>query len=226
MMLQKIVSASTRSLTELSSALPSDGAPLRSQHPLTTSPPSAPLSSRHKHTPNSSTLCNGRVRKRLKIDLDVQKSTEVQRLLTVASQLCSTRQSSSPEPVDSGNLLAHHTDQSPTRCTMDQETMSSLCVDEEEAFWSQAAEVLEGEDWEEDEAKGADGDSAFIDELLLSGLIRTPFQSTPEARVKLSTPPHSTPQQVVQSSSSSSLTTPLSHRSHLSAHKIKPSPLF
>ena len=159
-----------------------------------------------------------------KIDLDVQKSTQVQRLLTVASQLCSTRQSSSPEHVDSGNLLVHHTDHSPTRCTMDQETMSSPCVDEDEAFWSQAAEVLGGEDWEEDEAKGADGDSAFVDELLLRGLIRTPFQSTPEARVNLSTPP----QQVVQSSSSSSssLTTPLSHRSHLSALKLKTSPLF
>ena len=56
--------ASTRSLSELSSALPSDGAPLQSQHQLKSSlpPPSLP-SSANKHTPTSTSY--RRVRKRL-----------------------------------------------------------------------------------------------------------------------------------------------------------------
>ena len=147
--------------------------------------------------------------------------------------MCSTHDSSSPEEVTHSPSC---NTPSPTHNSTqnNHETESPYYDDDDEAFWSQAAEVLEGQDWEADEEKAADGDSAFIDELLLSGLIRTPqmciqaHQSPPDTRHGASPPPHSTPQQVVVQSlsSSSSLTTPLSHRSHFSAHKLNLPSLF
>ena len=181
-----------------------------------------------------------------KIDSGSQNSVEVQRLLNIASQLCSANQTTSkpsPELVISGdsNILPTET-QSPThgvaKDDQQEQTTGSPCVEDDDAFWSQAAKVMEGEDWE-DQAKASDRDNTFIDELILSGLIRTPqvclqdHQPTPDAMHNLSplstvaaptlSPrPHSTPQYSASSSSS----TPLSHRSHLSAHKLNSQPLF
>lgn len=93
--------------------------------------------------------------------------------------------------------------------------------DDDEAFWSQAADVVEGKAWEGGGGeKEGDDDSAFIDELLSSGLIVTPqvqsHHTTPHRDHHSS--PHIHP---------SPCTTPLSHR-HAEGGKIHvlPHPLF
>ena len=156
-----------------------------------------------------------------KIDSESENAAKVQRLLNIASEVCGAHHASTPSPPPSqeqatSGYLHHLSPQIQSHkeeMRMENEEEQNG-VEDDEAFWSQAAEVLE--DWEEDEGKGADRDSAFIDELLSSGLIRTPkvyvegLQSTPDNNQSLSPPPHST--HVIHSPSSSG--THLLHRSH------------
>ena len=145
----------------------------------------------------------------------------MQRLLNIASQLCTANHSSREpnatpprQPLTYPQQVNHNPNASPLSYTdaqseIKQEKRLPLhdgdSDDSDEAFWSQAAQALEGNDWE-DKDKEVDGDSAFIDELISSGLVRTPLQgqrSSPRKHHVMS--PHQ---------SSLPPTTPLSHLSH------------
>lgn len=95
-----------------------------------------------------------------------------------------------------------------------------LRYDEDEIFWSQAAEIVEHEGWDKTEDNIEDRDSAFIDELISSGLVTTPQIGITTSTINLSPSPHSNSAQL------SSVTTPLSHRSHVSPRKLNHQPLF
>ena len=163
---------------------------------------------------------------------DSSHTADVQRLLNLASQLCNTGSDSAephqPPPcaeheLDSEYVLfdaqSPHELQTTTGNTVrdgDQDYVTATeCDDDDEAFWSQAANMVEERGWEEGkgeegeevkEEEEDEGDSAFIDGLLLSGLIRTPQMSIPQSHHVIQH--HSTP----HTSHPSSCTTP--HTNH------------
>lgn len=121
---------------------------------------------------------------------------------------------------------------------------SHVSCDDDEAFWSQAVDAMDERAWEGDGEKemegrgnveqrnergqeGDDGgDSAFIDELLSSGLIVTPQESTTDTRSHRAN--HSTPctsHDQDHSTLPCHPTTPLSHR-HAVSGKANPHHLF
>ena len=103
--------------------------------------------------------------------------------------------------------------------------------DDDNAFWTQAADVVERREWEEDPE--GERDSAFLDEVLSSSLLLSPLLSESQAHVDRLTPhsnhslsPSSTPNctlHTYHSAVSDTVNTPLSHR-HGAQHK--PHPLF
>ena len=151
------------------------------------------------------------------------KSKDVQRLLNIASQVSTAKNNikeSIHTPPGTQEVTCIQADTTTRDTSSDKynkfdslphEQVSESCDDEE--FWSQAVEVLDTNKWE-DEDSSTDADSAFIDEILSSGLVNTPqlhaqgHHSTLDASKKtLNTPPHP-----VQSSVSPS--------SHLSTHTV------
>ena len=175
---------------------------------------------------------------------DSSYSADIQRLLNLASQVCHAGSDSTephqPPPcaeqvVDSECVLfGTHNEQTRTIGSDQDHVIATVC-DDDEAFWSQAADVVEergwqereegreeGEEEEEEEGKGdeeeegegeEEGDSAFIDGLLSSGLIRTPRVTIPQSYHDVQH--HSTP----HTSHPSSCSTP----HHSSLHTSHPS---
>lgn len=102
-------------------------------------------------------------------------------------------------------------------------------ADDDNAFWTQAADMVERKEWEEDEKSG-ERDSAFLDEVLSGSLLLTPLLSGSQSYDSQLTPhtnslspnsaDHCTPHTY---HSAASVKTPLTHR-HGAQHK--PHPLF
>lgn len=168
-----------------------------------------------------------------KIESNSHHSADVQRLLNIASQLChaphdTTNQQQlnlplNPSLPQSGKFsniefIMHEHNNSETQVqpqfnsecenSTHQDTVPLLSWDDE-AFWSQAADVVAREEWDNDD----EGDSAFIDGLLSTGLVWTPRSHHSTPRTSYSSLSTSQP-----SSSSSSCTTPLSHHNHIMSH--------